>query len=159
VHSKTASNQSSNALTKTSAVSSHQMPENQFTLELPRVLATQILSLARDAAPFEIVGVLGGPHAGRVSTMYPLQNVADQPERAYQAEPAGLARALVAIRREQLELVGIYHSHPNGPSTPSSTDLKQATWDVPYLIVDAHSGVIQAWLLFETLQTVHLEII
>jgi [CysO sulfur-carrier protein]-S-L-cysteine hydrolase len=127
-------------------------------LELPRVLADQIARLARRAAPLEVVGLLAGPRLGRVSAIYPLENVAANPERAYVAEPAGLVRAIASIRSERLELVAIYHSHPNGPASPSETDIARSAWDVPHLIVDARTLTMRAWLLTDGVQEVQLNV-
>jgi [CysO sulfur-carrier protein]-S-L-cysteine hydrolase len=128
------------------------------SLELPRVLADQIARLARKAVPLEIVGLLAGPRPGRVSAIYPLENVAANPERAYVAEPAGLARALASIRSERLELVAIYHSHPNGPANPSETDIARSAWDVPNLIVDARTLTMRAWLMVDGVLEVQLDV-
>ncbi len=123
-------------------------------LELPRVLADQITRLARKAVPLEIVGLLAGPRPGQISAVYPLENVATDPTRAYVAEPAGLARALASIRSERLELVAIYHSHPHGPANPSETDIARAAWDVPNLIVDARTLAMRAWWLADDVREV-----
>jgi proteasome lid subunit RPN8/RPN11 len=40
------------------------------------------------------------------------------------------------IRRAGLELMGIYHSHPNGDNEPSPRDIEQAYYpDVTYFIL------------------------
>lgn len=127
-------------------------------LELPRVLADQITRLARKAVPLEVVGLLAGPRPGKITAVYPLENVATSPERAYVADPAGLARALASIRSERLELVAIYHSHPHGPANPSETDIARAAWDVPHLIVDARTLVVRAWLLTDGVREVQIEV-
>ena len=135
------------------------MTDGTPTLELPHVLAGQLRHLAQKARPLEVVGLLSGPREGVVSAIYPLENIAQEPERNYLAEPAGLLRAITAMRADRLELVGIYHSHPNGPTTPSGTDIERAEWDVPYLIVDAERGLMQAWLLLGGVRQVRLELI
>lgn len=126
------------------------MPESAPRLALPKLLEVQLWQHARRAAPQECVGVLGGRRVGgewQASTLYPLENQAADPEREYLAEAAGLLRALKAMRTEELELVAIYHSHPNGPARFSRTDQVRAAYDVPYLIADLVSGHLQAYLL------------
>lgn len=105
------------------------------------------MRLARASAPLECVGLLAGPEPDRATELYPLRNVAPDPERRYAADPAGLIRALRAIRDQRLEVVAIYHSHPRGGTAPSRTDVEAAAWDAPYLIVDAVSGEMRAWRL------------
>ncbi len=43
----------------------------------------------------------------------------------YQIEPLEQLAALNRIDAEAWDLVGIYHSHPNGPDTPSETDVTE----------------------------------
>jgi [CysO sulfur-carrier protein]-S-L-cysteine hydrolase len=151
--------QSSRTIWQTRAILAMNVTANTTqNLELPRVLADQIARLARKAVPLEIVGLLAGPRPGRVSAIYPLENVAANPERAYVAEPAGLARALASIRSERLELVAIYHSHPNGPANPSETDIARSAWDVPNLIVDARTLTMRAWLMVDGVFEVQLDV-
>jgi proteasome lid subunit RPN8/RPN11 len=49
--------------------------------------------------------------------------------------PALLLQALEEIDAQGWELVGIFHSHPAGPPTPSPTDVAEAYYpDSAYLI-------------------------
>lgn len=121
-------------------------------LVLPDVLEVRLWQHARRSAPQECVGVLGGEQVGagwQARALYPLSNVAADPEREYWADPAGLLRAFKAMRAEQLELVAIYHSHPRGPAQFSRTDRERAAYDVPYLIADLSRAVLGAYLLPE----------
>lgn len=117
-------------------------------LTLPAPLRARLWGHARAQAPRECVGLLGG-RAGVASALYPLRNVAPFPERAYRADDLELLRALKAMRREEQELLGIYHSHPHGPDRPSATDVRLARYAVPYLIADLSSGSLRAFLLPE----------
>ncbi|MBB6097160.1 proteasome lid subunit RPN8/RPN11 [Deinobacterium chartae] len=126
-------------------------------LYLPVSLRVRLWAHAREHAPRECVGLLGG-RRGVVSTLYPLRNVADQPERRYLADPEGLVRALMALRREGLELVAIYHSHPLGPDYPSDSDVRYAQYDVPYLIADLSRASLRAFLLPSRLEVNVVEI-
>lgn len=90
--------------------------------------------------------MLGG-RDGTVVTLYPLRNVAPQPERQYRADSLDVLRAVKAMRREGVDLAGIYHSHPHGPGHPSEEDVRLARYDVPYLIADVAAGTLRAFLL------------
>lgn len=121
-------------------------------LILPDALEVRLWQHARRSAPQECVGVLGGWPVGagwQARALYPLTNVAAVPEREYLADPLELLRALKVMRAEALELVAIYHSHPDGPAQFSRTDRARAAYDVPYLIADLSSSVLSAYLLPE----------
>lgn len=124
------------------------MKDTSRTLSLPAALRARLWAHARAEAPRECVGLLGG-RAGSVLALYPLANVAPDPERAYRADALELLRAFKAMRREYIDLVGIYHSHPHGPPTPSSEDVRLAQYGVPYLIADVRGGTLRAFLLPE----------
>lgn len=130
------------------------MLERPDVLVLPPALRARLWGHARAEAPRECVGLLGGQ--GRAAcALYPLKNVALRPAREYRADELEVLRALKAMRREGLELLGIYHSHPAGPSWPSETDVQLARYAVPYLIVDLQGATLRAFWLPEK-QEVHL---
>lgn len=123
-------------------------------LHLPASLHAALWAHARQDPARECVGALGGHRRGSglnavwdVQTLYPLPNIAPRPDREYLAEPRALLRALKAMRTEGLDLVGLYHSHPRGPQVPSATDLRLASYEVPYLIADLRSGQLGAFHL------------
>ncbi|AFZ66120.1 Mov34/MPN/PAD-1 family protein [Deinococcus peraridilitoris] len=124
------------------------MHERQEVLVLPPPLRARLWGHARSEAPRECVGLLGGREQA-AATLYPLNNVAPRPEREYRADALEVLRALKAMRREGLELLGIYHSHPAGPSWPSETDVNLARYAVPYLIVDLQGATLRAFRLPE----------
>lgn len=115
-------------------------------MRLPRACLEQTLSHLRAAMPHEGVGLWLG-RAGRVLEVWPLPNVHLRPWERYQAEPQSLLEAVRYIEREGLELVAIFHSHPNGPAQPSETDRAQAFWRVPYVIFDMHTEHLRAFWL------------
>ncbi len=103
---------------------------------------------ARREAPRECVGLLVG-RAGRAEAAWPLPNVSPRPEVAYEADPRALVAALRRMDEAGLELVGIYHSHPNGVAWPSPTDRERAYWRVPYVILGLAEGAVRAFMLPE----------
>ncbi len=108
-----------------------------------------MFATAKTASPEEIVGLIAGPNTNRGTQLLPLLNISTTPNNEYVAEPKNLIRALASIRQMGLELVAIYHSHPNGPATPSRKDILQAQWDAPYIIIDAQNTNMRAWSLLQ----------
>ena len=81
-----------------------------------------------------------------------LPNVAEDPTATYRLDPTHLVRVERAARRLGLDVVGVWHSHPNGSATPSRADLAGAPDGWWQLIVGrGHGGhgedglVVRAW--------------
>jgi proteasome lid subunit RPN8/RPN11 len=87
-----------------------------------------MLDHARRERPRECCGLLVGT-AGRVTAAVPMRNLARGRTR-YRVDPAGhiaLQRVLRVIE-PKASILGVYHSHPNGPATPSETDIAEALY-------------------------------
>jgi proteasome lid subunit RPN8/RPN11 len=71
--------------------------------------------------------------------------------RRYQLTAEDYREADKAARKQGLDVVGIYHSHPDHPARPSETDLEEATFPgFTYVIVSVHDGEpndLTAWTL------------
>jgi proteasome lid subunit RPN8/RPN11 len=96
-----------------------------------------IISRAREAAPHECCGLIGGSSDGRTQTIYPAKNVAADPLVSYEAAPDDLFAAQRAMRERGEQLIAIYHSHPRAKNPePSPTDVRLAYYpSAVYLIV------------------------
>jgi len=93
-----------------------------------------MLEEARRAYPAECCGLLAGvpPLASR---LLPLANELASPTR-YQADARDLIAAFRTMRNERIELLAIYHSHPNTAAEPSRTDLAQNYYgSLPHVII------------------------
>jgi proteasome lid subunit RPN8/RPN11 len=107
-----------------------------FTAELYE----QLVWHARSAYPREAVGLLGGSVTGWVSVVLPLANIAAG-NRAFIADPFEQFCALHRLQAENLELLGIYHSHPDGGVDPSADDFYYASrWSCPQVIIALRSA-------------------
>lgn len=85
-----------------------------------------ILAYAQEADPSECCGLIGGADY-RVMSIYPLNNVAPEPNISYEAAPEDLFAAQRRMRDRGEELLAIYHSHPRSAEpTPSETDVRLA---------------------------------
>src|SRR6266576_1060606 len=97
----------------------------------------QIIAHAREAAPHECCGLIGGAAGGVVRSVYPARNVAADPLVTYEAAPEDLFSAQRTMRERGEELIAIYHSHPRSSDPqPSPTDVRLAYYpSAVYFIV------------------------
>ncbi len=104
-------------------------------IRLARGVAAEILNHARGNPEEECCGLLAGRH-GVIAQAFPAQNVAEHPATAYEIAPKELFHIMREIRAAGLELLGIYHSHPNGDNQPSPRDVERAYYpDAAYFIL------------------------
>jgi proteasome lid subunit RPN8/RPN11 len=89
-------------------------------------------------APKEACGLLGGIHE-RVEWSQGIPNIEQSPLR-YRMEPGAQWRAFQRMEANGLEMVGIYHSHPNGPDHPSRTDITANMYPVAHIIWYRENG-------------------
>jgi len=126
----------------------------------PRLYQTMILQ-ALDESPSECCGLLAGKRLDRgwvAEEVFPLVNELKSATR-FRSEPRSLLSALRLIEHRGMDVVGIYHSHPNTDAIPSRTDLAWRWADgVADLIISlaGDNPVVRAWRLgerdFEELQ-------
>ncbi len=91
------------------------------------VMAT-LLEEANHAHPDECCGLLLGQGA-IVERAVAAANVHPEPARHFEIDPAALIAAHRAVRGGGPQVLGYYHSHPNGRAQPSPTDQAQASGD------------------------------
>ncbi|MGK7890872.1 MAG: M67 family metallopeptidase [Leptolyngbyaceae cyanobacterium] len=76
-------------------------------------------------------------------------------ERRYWIDPKELLAAQKAGRERGLQIIGIYHSHPDHPAVPSECDRTLAWSDYSYIIVSVPDGKatdVLSWTLDEDRQ-------
>lgn len=122
-----------------------------------RVLLSQAVHRAiekhgEQTYPFECCGFLLGNADGEgreVSEIFQQENQKESgQETRYLIRPEAYKAAESYAKEKGLELVGIYHSHPDHPSRPSQYDLEHAWPWYAYLILAVHSGKagsLDAW--------------
>jgi proteasome lid subunit RPN8/RPN11 len=100
---------------------------------------------AESAYPEECCGVLVGTiiaSARHVHAIITCRNIrsADAHTR-YEINPAELVRVQREARESGMEILGFYHSHPDHPAQPSSTDIAHAHWiGCSYVIISINRG-------------------
>ncbi|MFK7843505.1 MAG: Mov34/MPN/PAD-1 family protein [Sphingorhabdus sp.] len=106
-------------------------------------MLAEIQRLAQADAAQEICGILFGMN-GRVSSYRATQNVARDPRRHFEIDPASLIAAEKKQRSGGENILGYYHSHPTGTVHPSKTDAQSAAPDGRiWLIVNGQDAA--AW--------------
>jgi proteasome lid subunit RPN8/RPN11 len=117
-------------------------------VRLPPAAAHAILAHAARDAPHEACGLLVGS-AGAVTLAVPTVNL-DASAARYTIPAAAHLDAIRAARREGLDVIGAYHSHPRGPASPSPTDRAEAFPGFVFLIAGlAPEPHLRAWQLVD----------
>jgi proteasome lid subunit RPN8/RPN11 len=114
-----------------------------------------IVQHAVDAFPDECCGFVFGHEdsAGRriITEARVVKNIKDgDKRRRFEIAPQDYLDAEKYAEEHQLELLGVYHSHPNHPATPSEHDRAAAQPFFSYLIIsvnDKEPGPIRSWRL------------
>jgi proteasome lid subunit RPN8/RPN11 len=142
-----------------------------MSIVLPAAVREQIAAHAEAIYPNECVGLLFGTYEGEVKqavSAYPVENrwagqvelsesdnPASQRDRFY-LDPRDYLAADRAARKEGLDLVGCYHSHPDWPAEPSERDRVGAQAlggsSFSFLIqqvVEGRARDLRSWLLSE----------
>lgn len=97
-------------------------------IELPLLLQEQLHREALHAYPRECCGLVEGTRDGttvRVLTLHAMPNIAREQDR-FEIDPAVHITLLRNLRGSGREIVGCYHSHPNGRAEPSARDRANA---------------------------------
>lgn len=104
-------------------------------LRLTEGQLVRILEHLREGAPLEACGILAGK-GSQVTRVLPMRNAAASRVR-FEIDPLEQLEVMKQLRAEGLDIVAIFHSHPDTAAYPSATDIQYATWwqDVWFLIV------------------------
>jgi proteasome lid subunit RPN8/RPN11 len=113
-------------------------------IEIEKQPWQQMVEHARSTYPNECCGaMLGSVNDGqkRVVAAMPLENASAGSQRQrYELRPEDLLKADREARRQQLDLVGIYHSHPDCGAYFSETDLKNSCPWYSFLVLSIQRG-------------------
>lgn len=114
-----------------------------MAVTISRMLLDQIQAIAA-ADQAEVCGLLLG-EAGRIEAIAPAANVASDPARHFELDPAALIAAHRAARAGGAQIIGHYHSHPSGVAVPSATDAACAAPDGSLWLIVA-GGDARLWV-------------
>ncbi len=128
-----------------------------MTLVLPEEILTRIHRQGEQAYPEEGAGLLLGEiRDGErwISELLPLTNMREEGVRRnrYQLSPEDYLKGEEMADRMGLEVLGVFHSHPDHPNRPSEFDRQWAWPNFSYLITSVVQGVAvesRSWRLVE----------
>lgn len=128
-------------------------------LKLNERLAAEIKAQGAAAYPYEGCGLLLGQTDGSkkvVTALYPVENrweVEAEKRVRFRIGAEDMLQAELRAMRQGLEIVGIFHSHPDHEPVASPRDLAWATWPgYSYLITEVREGkarTSRSWQLRE----------
>jgi proteasome lid subunit RPN8/RPN11 len=119
------------------------------SLRLTHEQVQTIVNYARAGAPQEVCGLIGG-QVGIAQQIFPIPNRSATPETHFEMEAKSLLKAYKAMDAVGMELIAVYHSHPNSNPIPSQTDIREVMRNMPnayQLIVSLkqEQAQIQVW--------------
>jgi proteasome lid subunit RPN8/RPN11 len=105
----------------------------------------QISAEGQRTYPDECCGILLGLEADGVrdtADIRPIVNARDdgQSYHRFVISPEDYMRAELDARKRGLDVIGVYHSHPDHPAKPSDYDREHALPFYSYVIVSIHQG-------------------
>jgi proteasome lid subunit RPN8/RPN11 len=91
---------------------------------IPENIRREMIRLAQKDRPVEACGYLAG-QGDEVQVIIPMTNVDRSPEH-FSFDPKEQFQAVKTARKQGLELIGVYHSHPASPARLSAEDIRLA---------------------------------
>ena len=103
-------------------------------IRVARAVQEAMIAHALEERPFECCGVLAGS-GGAITQSRRAKNAADLFGIRYEIDSRDFLRLNREIDVTDLDLIGVYHSHPFTRAYPSATDVGQAWEGLVYVIV------------------------
>lgn len=97
-------------------------------VQITQIALETVLSAAQNAGQAECCGLLWGRDV-TITRAEPARNVHPTQRTHFEIDPVALIAAHKTARAGGDELLGYYHSHPNGLARPSRTDAAMAAGD------------------------------
>lgn len=109
-------------------------------MEITDAHLKEIYAHARETYPHECCGFLLGQfdEGGLVRQVRRATNQNTERADRFLISGEEFAEVQFAADEAGLEIIGIYHSHPDWPSIPSQTDMENAWEEIYYLITSIH---------------------
>ena len=121
----------------------------------------KLVTHAISEQPNESCAMLFGKKVGdnwNVKEVFLTQNI-DDSQTNFTISPEELLKGYQIAEKNQLEVVGIFHSHPNSDAIPSNTDKKfMQNNPVPWIIFSGVNNDLKAYLLDSTIIEIQIKI-
>jgi proteasome lid subunit RPN8/RPN11 len=127
-----------------------------MTLYLSAAARQQLITHAEQGYPNEICGILLGKEGGGrrvIRRVISLDNSFEAEERYHRflITPEDMLTAERLAQQARIDVLGVYHSHPDEEARPSTYDRDHAAWTSwSYIIVSVRNGrvdTLRAWNL------------
>jgi len=132
------------------------MIEVMSMVRIPKSIYHRMIEHAKMEWPMECCGILSGKEK-TVEKAFELKNTEESPDQ-YSMSPRDQLKAFEEMEKESMEIIAIYHSHPNTIPFPSETDVKLAFYpDVSSVIISLkeESPVVKGFQIRE--EAIYLE--
>lgn len=129
-----------------------------MTVHIEKSAYEAITAHAEDGYPNEICGILLGKDVDAGRTIHTIMRIdnsfeANEQYHRFLITPQDMFKAERLARQHRLDVLGVYHSHPDEEARPSDYDRDHAAWTAwAYIIVSVRSGCtegVRAWKLRE----------
>ncbi len=103
-------------------------------LKIPAVIYDKMINHCKSELPDEACGILAGKD-DTISEIYCMENIAKSPE-SFLMNPKEQLQVAKDLRKKNLKILAIFHSHPSTPAKPSEKDISMAFYeDLLYVII------------------------
>ncbi|MFP3153065.1 M67 family metallopeptidase [Lachnospiraceae bacterium ZAX-1] len=124
-------------------------------IKLSKDTESAIRAEGEKAYPNECCGILLGElekdNVRRIEELIPIINAREQEEQyhRFRIEPDDFMKAEQKARKQGMEVLGFYHSHPDHPAKPSEYDREYALPFYAYPILEVSNGKALAFHSWE----------
>lgn len=115
-------------------------------LHIPQEYVEIMKQWVEEHYPHEACGFFAGVERDGVRTVQSLWTVnnisTENLRRRFVIDPLDYLQAERKVERNGMDLLGVFHSHPDHPATPSEYDLRSAQPFFSYVIASVNKGVL-----------------
>lgn len=108
------------------------------SLIIPQHIFDKMIAHCRSGLPNEACGILSGT-GNQVSEIRRMTNIEDSPV-SYLMDSMEQFKLMKELRRKDLLLLAIFHSHPSSSAYPSQKDVSLASYEDTVYIIVSFSG-------------------
>ena len=124
----------------------------------------KLVAHAIEQQPSESCAMLLGKKVGdnwNVKEVFLTHNAHNDSETSFIIAPEELLQGYQLAEEKQLELVGVFHSHPQTAALPSNFDKKfmKVNGSVPWIIFSGMNTDLKAFMLDEDMEEIKIKII